>query len=113
MVLIEKIKKKTAQELKASCISPEPTELDRLLKEIMERAEACDQSRMTTQEKKQKEQGQAKDIRLKAMESLSETKKRSISHGDGGTEMVTYLREQAKGERDRNNDLCNWRKRLR
>ena len=49
---MKKLKRKTAQELKANCISPEPTELDRLLKEIMERAEACDQSRMTTQERK-------------------------------------------------------------
>ena len=52
--LLKKIKKKTAQELKASCISPEPTERDRLLKEIIERAEACDQTRMTTQERKNK-----------------------------------------------------------
>ena len=45
MVLVEKFKKKTSQELKASGISPEPTELDRLLEEIMERAEVCEQSR--------------------------------------------------------------------
>lgn len=114
MVLVEKFKKKTSQELKASGISPEPTELDRLLEEIIERAEACDQSRDeeddNTREKKQKEQEQAKDIRLKAMESLSETKKRSLSDGDGenqnkakkkrsnGTEMVAYLRERATEE---------------
>ena len=64
-----------------------------------------------TREKKQKEQEQAKDIRLKAMESLSETKKWSM--GMVKIEMVTYLRDQAKGETNRNNDLCNWRKRLR
>ena len=72
-----------------------------------------------TREKKQKEQEQAKDIRLKAMESLSETKKWSMgmvkieTRWSNGTEMVTYLREQATGETDRNNNLCNWRKRLR
>lgn len=114
MVVVEKFKKKTSQELKASGISPEPTELDRLLEEIIERAKVCDQSRDeeddNAREKKQKEQEQAKDIRLKAMESLSETKKRSLSDGDGenqnkakkrrsnGTEMVAYLRERATEE---------------
>ena len=114
MVLVEKFKKKTSQELKASGISPEPTELDRLLEEIIERAEVCEQSRDETddnaREKIRKEQEQAKDIRLKAMESLSETKKRSLSDGDGenqpkakkrrsnGNEMVAYLRDRTTEE---------------
>ena len=50
-VLVDKFKKKTSQELQASGISPEPTELDRLLEEIVERAEASEGSR---------------DVRLKA-----------------------------------------------
>ena len=114
MVLVEKFKKKMSQELKASGISPEPTELDRLLEEIIERAEVCEQSRDevddNAREKIWKKQEQAKDIRLKAMESLSETKKRSLSDGDGenqpkakkrrsnGNEMVAYLRERATEE---------------
>lgn len=114
MVLVEKFKKKTSQELKASGISPEPTELDRLLEEIIERAEVCEQSRDeaddNAREKIRKEQEQAKDIRLKAMESLSETKKRSLSDGDGenqpkakkrrsnGNEMVAYLRDRVTEE---------------
>ena len=112
-VLVDKFKKKTSQELQASGISPEPTELDRLLEEIVERAEASEQSRdhedQKAQEKIRKEQEQAKDVRLKAMESLSETKKRTDA-GDGasqpkpkkrrsnGTEMVAYLRERAVEE---------------
>ena len=86
VVLVEKFKKKTSQELKASGISPEPTELDRLLEEIIERAEVCEQSRDEEDDKARerirKEQEQAKDIRLKAMESLSETKKRSDGDGE-------------------------------
>ena len=78
MVLVEKFKK-ILQELKARGISPEPTKLDRLLDEIIERAEVCEQSRDEVddngREKIRKEQEQAKDIRLKAMEWLSETKK--------------------------------------
>ena len=66
MVLVEKFKKKTSQEIKASGISPEPTELDSLLEAIIERAEACEQSRDeeddNARERRQKEQEQAKDI---------------------------------------------------
>jgi len=66
--------------LQASGISPEPTELERLLEEIVERSETVDQSREEenekTREKIRKEQVQAKEVRLKAMESLSEAKKR-------------------------------------
>ena len=113
MVLVEKFKK-ILQELKARGISPEPTKLDRLLDEIIESAEVCEQSRDEVddngREKIRKEQEQAKDIRLKAMESLSETKKQSLSDGDGenqpkakkrrsnGNEMVAYLRERATEE---------------
>lgn len=113
-ILVEKFKKKTSQELKASGISPQPTELDRLLEEIVERMEASEQSRDEEDDKERekirKEQAQAKDVRLKAMESLSQTKKRVDSTGDGesppkakkrrsnGTEMVAYLRERASEE---------------
>ena len=96
--------------MQASGISPEPTELERLLEEIVERSETVDQSREEedekTKEKIRKEQEQAKDVWLKAMESLSEAKKGS--EGDAmssppkpkrrrsnGTEMVAYLRERA------------------
>ena len=70
MVLVEKFKKKTvtSQEFKTSGISPEITELDMLLEEIIERAEVYEQSRDEendkAREKIEKEQEQAKDIRL-------------------------------------------------
>ena len=74
MVLVEEFRK-MPQDLKASGISPESTELDRLLEDIIERAEVCEQWRDeadgNVREKIRKEQEQAKDIRLKAMESRS------------------------------------------
>ena len=102
MVLVEKFKK-ILQELKARGISPEPTKLDRLLDEIIERAEVCEQSRDEVddngREKIRKEQEQAKDIRLKAMEWLSETKKWSLSDGDGENQ------PKAKKQRSNGNEM--------
>ena len=45
MLLVEKFKQKTSQELRASGISPEPNELDRLIEETIDKAEAYEQSR--------------------------------------------------------------------
>ena len=79
--LVDKFKKKTSKELSASGISPEPTELDRLLEEITEQMEVSEQMIDDEDEKArakvQLEQKQAQDIRLKAMEVLSQTKNRS------------------------------------
>ena len=79
--LVDKFKKKTSKELSASGISPEPTELDRLLEEITERMEVSEEMIDDEDEKArakvQLEQKQAHDIRLKAMEVLSQTKHRS------------------------------------
>ena len=114
-VLVEKFKRKTNKELRASGISPEPTELDVLLEEIVERAEASEQTRDEEddrqREKIRKEQEQAKDVRLKAMETMKETKKRAAADaGDesrpptkkksrsNGSEMVAYLKERANEE---------------
>ena len=79
--LVDKFKKKTSKELSASGISPQPTELDRLLEEITEQMEVSEQMIDDEDEKArakvQLEQKQAQDIRLKAMEVLSQTKNRS------------------------------------
>ena len=103
MVLVEKFKKKILQELKARGISPEPTKLDRLLDEIIESAEVCEQSKDEVddngREKIRKEQEQAKDIRLKAMERPSETKKWSLSDGDEENQ------PKAKKQRSNGNEM--------
>ena len=111
--LVDKFKKKTSKELSASGISPEPTELDRLLEEITERMEVSEQMIDDEDEKArakvQLEQKQAQDIRLKAMEVLSQTKKRSEEEQkssqpkckkgrSNGSEVVEYLWETANEE---------------
>ncbi|KAJ7385926.1 hypothetical protein OS493_012254 [Desmophyllum pertusum] len=103
MNLAYKFKKKTNQELRASGICPEPTELDRLLEEIAERSEASEQSRDeddNARVKLRKEQEQAKDVRLTAMESLAETKKRTDEdaiklYGNGEEDQVIFLTPSA------------------
>ena len=108
-LLIKNHKKKNADELKASGISPEQSELDTILEEIIERMEANVAEIEKDNEKKKREVAMAKDIRLKAMEALSQTKKRENEDGNikpakqirrrsNGSEMVAYLKERAEEE---------------
>ena len=64
------------EESKASGISPEQSELDVLLEELTEREEMAEEERFQQGKKSEKDQEKAKDIRLKAMEKLSQAKKR-------------------------------------
>ena len=108
-LLIKNHKKKNADELKASGISPEQSELDTILEEIIERMEANVAEIEKDNERKKREVAMAKDIRLKAMEALSQTKKRENEDGNikpakqirrrsNGSEMVAYLKERAEEE---------------
>ena len=72
MRITQGFKTKLSEEINACGISPEQSELDVLLEELMEREEErCQQGK-----KSEKDQEKAKDIRLKAMERLSQTKTR-------------------------------------
>ena len=107
-LLIKNHKKKNADELKASGISPEQSELDTILEEIIERMEANVAEIEKDNEKKKREVAMAKDIRLKAMEALSQTKRenedgnikpaKQIRRRSNGSEMVAYLKERAEEE---------------
>ena len=104
---LEKIK----GEEKASGISPEVTELDKLLEEIVEKeslAESSRESDSTSIKKNEEERKVAEDLRKTAMESMGETKKRSVESEGGdisvkrklrsGSDAVEYLRERAEKE---------------
>lgn len=81
LVLMNQYKRKMRQEERASGISPETSELDTLLEEILERTELAAEENQGEKEqarkKVEKEKEQAQDVRLKAMERLAETKKRN------------------------------------
>lgn len=103
---LEKIK----GEEKASGISPEVTELDKLLEEIVEKESLAESSRESdsTIKKNEEERKVAEDLRKTAMESMGETKKRSMESEGGdisvkrkrrsGSDAVEYLRERAEKE---------------
>ena len=80
-ILVYKHKKKLLAEEKATGItSDEPTELDNLLDMIIALEESGEEELQETQgtasQKRQYDRAKAEDVRLKAMEKLSETKKR-------------------------------------
>lgn len=106
--LVSKYKKKIRREENASGISPELSELDKLLEEIcgLESA-SIDIQNLSTIEKNKKvicDKETAEDIRQTAMESFAETKKRKASENDkekpaakrrSSNETIEYLKFKA------------------
>ena len=83
-ILVYKHKKKLLEQEKATGITPdEPTELENLLDMIIALEESGEAELQETQgtasKKLQYDRAKAEDVRLKAMEKLSETKKRGSS----------------------------------
>ena len=86
-ILVYKHKKKLLAEEKATGITPdEPTELENLLDMIIALEESGEAELQETQgtasKKRQYDRAKVKDVRLKAMEKLSETKKRGSSEDE-------------------------------
>ena len=108
-LLKEFIAKKNEEE-KSSGISPEHSELDDLLQEIIDRKTECEKNYTEKASKKiDDEKAAAEDVRKRSMERLSETRKRLKSdtsdddyvekkRRSSGTDTIAYLRE--KSERD-------------
>ena len=107
--LITRFKRKQREELSASGISPEETELDSMMEEIVEREESSEiilqHEKEEKMQKLEEDRIAADDMRRKAMETLSETKKRKGKDGDKlkkkkkcTSETLTYLREKSASE---------------
>ena len=109
-LISKKYRKKMSAQLKASGISPEEQELDKLLEELTELEDLSEQEKEESEEKVKKaeeEQEKAKDVRKKAMEKLAETKKRKQKADDENTkkksrktpsETIQYLRDKSESE---------------
>ena len=109
-ILERDFKKKERSEKNASGISPEKTELDQIMEDYLEQKE--DQEREServseeSRDKVAKDKTTAKDMRNKAMERLSETKKRAGSdlskkkRKHNGNDTLEYLREASDRERE-------------
>ena len=94
-------------ELKASGISPEQSEMDSMLEELISLEDSSEDDRQNEdEEKKQKtedDRAKAIDMRKKAMEKLSDTKKRKEEVKEGepqkkcrrsSGDTIAYLREK-------------------
>ena len=108
-ILVNKHKRKVRAEEKASGIAPdEPSELENLLDTIIaleESSEAESQElRAERNEKCENDRAKAEDARLRAMEKLSQTRKRSRESEEekpkrqrrSGSDAMEFLRERAK-----------------
>ena len=98
-ILINRIKKKLRAEERSSGIAPpEPTELENLVEEILALEETADAEMTEDDEsvkgKAEKERAKATDMRLKALEKVSETMKR---HSDENDQQKVKKRERRSG----------------
>jgi hypothetical protein len=109
--LIKQFRKKENDERRASGISPELTKLDTLLEEISEKEEASETlaADMGEREKRRLEEDQmaGKEMRKRAIETLSETQKRNTKIDQdspkrkvrkGGNTALAFLAEKAEKE---------------
>lgn len=76
MWIVQIYKTKLNEDIKASGISPKKSELAFLLEELREREEMAEEEQFQQRKQSHKDQEKAKDIGSKAMEKLSQTKKR-------------------------------------
>ena len=100
----KKFRARMVEEQRASGISPETSELDVLLEELVELEDSCYEEVEENAKKAEQEKEKAVDLRMKAMERISETQKRK-KDGDeqvktktrkSGNETIAYLVEKEK-----------------
>ena len=109
-ILQNRYKKKLRAEEKASGITPdEPTEMENLLEQIiaLEESAEAEQQEMDWEKsrKVENDRGKAEDVRLKAMEKLSDTQKRQSGELEdnqskrprrSGSDAISYLSQRAQ-----------------
>ena len=111
-ILIKRYRKKMNAEERSSGVSPEPTELDQALANIIEMEEAASTSQeideAVVKEKEDTDKQKAGSMRKMAMEKLGETQKREVEEGEqenymkkkrSGNETISFLCEKAERRR--------------
>ena len=121
-LLSRKYKKKMTEEERASGISPEMSEIDKLLEQIIERFEESDRESEDKGEQgersKTEDRKRAEEMRKLSMEKLGETLKRKGEEDGGatprkrasGSETIVYLREKAERDFDLRKEELETRK---
>ena len=112
-ILIKRYRKKMNTEERSTGVSPEPTELDQALADIIEMEEVASTSQeideAVIKEKEDTDKQKAESMRKMAMEKLGETQKRAFEEGEqenhikkkrrSGNETISFLREKAESEK--------------
>lgn len=84
-ILVQRYKRQQAQELRESGTTPERTDLDAALEQIiaMEESADCEQQEINDEnrEKQEVDRKKAEDVRKKAMETMRVTQKRNSENG--------------------------------
>ena len=111
-IVIKRYRKKMNTEERSTGVSPEPTELDQALADIIEMEEVASTSQeideAVIKEKEDTDKQKAESMRKMAMEKLGETQKRAVEEGEqenhikkkrSGNETISFLREKAESEK--------------
>ena len=114
-ILTKRYRKKMNAEERSTGVSPEPTELDQALADIIEMEEVASTSQeideAVIKEKEDTDKQKAESIRKMAMEKLGETQKRAVEEGEqenhmkkkkkrrSGNETISFLCEKAESEK--------------
>ena len=104
ILLERRYKKKIAEEEKASGISPEPTELDRLMEDIVTLFEEADKSEAEKKRKLEEEAAEIQEIRRVSLETFKETKERNPDEKPkkkqraSGADAIAFIKEKIRQE---------------
>ena len=103
--LVDNFKRKNREEEKASGISPEESEVDTALSDIVERFEQAEEEHISeTSEKKAKiamDMEKAQEMRKRSLETFAETNERNLDietpkrSRNNGTDTIAYLKEKS------------------
>ena len=108
LLLERKYKKKITEEEKASGVSPEPTELDQLMEDIVALFEKADTAEADKKKKLEDEAAEIREIRKVSLETFKETRERSPDEKPhkkqrtSGADAIAFIKEKiqkyTKGE---------------
>jgi hypothetical protein len=99
LLLERRYKKKVAEEEKSSGISPEFTELDQLMEDIVTMFEEADQAEVEKKKKVEKEAAEIQEVRRVSLESFKESREREHEQPKkkkrtSGADAISFIKGQ-------------------
>ena len=120
--MVERFKAKNREELVATGVSPEQSQLDVALEQIVQKMDEAELANETNEnsanEKRSKEMEHAKDLRGMACETLGETSKRKSEESSpagkkkrsNGSDTLVYFRDKTEKEQEMKKTVFDLRK---